>query len=242
MTVADKPVLLLLPGMLCDRAAWQTQIDGLSDICDPRVIDFGDSDSIEAMAHIALADAPERFALAGHSMGGRVAQAVYRLAPERITKLALLATDFRGHIDDAARTAEAARRDGMLARVAAVGLDEFARGWARQVVSPARLDDAPLLAAVAQMMSRHTPVQLAAQTLAGLNRPDFADLLTGISCPTLLIAGTDDTLRPVEVHREMAALIPLSRLAILEHCGHMIGMEKPGDTAAAMRHWLTENF
>jgi pimeloyl-ACP methyl ester carboxylesterase len=224
--------------MLCDEAAWAAQIDGLSDLCTPRVIDFGNADGIEAMAEIVLAAAPERFALAGHSMGGRVAQAVYRLAPARVTGLALLATDFRGHRDDSERVGEAARRDAMLARVATVGLEEFAQEWVRQVVSPTRLADAALLSAIVKMMSRHTPAQLAAQTLAGLTRPDFADLLARVSCPTLLLAGTDDALRPVEVHREMASRIPHSRLVVLEHCGHMIAMEQAGATIAAMRHWL----
>jgi pimeloyl-ACP methyl ester carboxylesterase len=236
----SKQDLLLLPGMLCDAESWEEQITALADFCEPRVISFGDADSIDTMADIALAGAPDRFALAGHSMGGRVAQAIYRRVPQRVTKLTLLATDFRGHADDAARIAEAAKRDGMIARVAAVGLPEFARGWARQVVSPSRLDDAPLLAAVAEMMARHTPSQLAAQTWAGLTRPDFKDLLPSISCPTLIIAGDEDTLRPVAVHREMANLIPQSRLAVLPQCGHMITMERPQLAAAAMRRWLLD--
>ena len=240
--MADKPDLLLLPGMLCDRAAWAAQLDGLADLCTPRVLDFGGADSIETMAAMTLADAPPRFALAGHSMGGRVAQAVYRRAPERVTHLALLATDYRGHLDEPAHAAEAARRDGMLARVAAIGLGEFSKAWASQIVSPARLDDAALLAAIAQMMTRHTPAQLAAQTLAGLTRPDFADLLPRIACPMLVMAGTDDTLRPAAVHREIATHIPQSKLEVLEHCGHMIAMEQPAAVTAAMRRWLVEEI
>ncbi len=235
-----KPALLLLPGMLCDAAAWEQQSAALADVCTPRVVGFGDADSIDAMAEIALAGAPDSFALAGHSMGGRVAQAVYRRAPQRVTKLALLATDFRGHADAAERAAEAARRDGVIERVATAGLAEFARGWARQVVSPSRLDDAPLLAAVAEMMARHTPEQLAAQTLAGLTRPDFADLLPRISCPTLLVAGDEDTLRPAAVHREMAVLIPRSHMMVLPRCGHMVTMEHPELVTAAMRRWLLD--
>lgn len=235
-----KPVLLLLSGMLCDEAEWTAQIAALGDICEPHVINFGDADSIEAMAETALAAAPDRFALAGHSMGGRVAQAVYLKAPQRVAKLALLATDFRGHASEAQRAAEAARRDGMIARVAAVGLPEFARGWARQVVSPSRLGDAPLLAAVAKMMARHTPEQFAAQTLAGLNRPDFSDLLPRVSCATLLVAGSDDSLRPLSVHHEMAGLIPRSHLEAIPQCGHMVTMERPQLVATIMRRWLAD--
>jgi pimeloyl-ACP methyl ester carboxylesterase len=230
--------LLLLPGMLCDRASWTAQIEALSDVCAPVVAAFGDADDIVAMAKGVLATAPERFALAGHSMGGRVALALYRMAPERVTHLGLFATDFRGIADEARRAGEAARRDGMLARVAAVGLPEFARGWASQVVSPARLDDAALLNDIAQMMARHTPEQLAAQTLAGLTRPDFADLVPRIGCPTLLIAGDDDTLRPPSVHREMAQMVAGSALLVLPKCGHMVAIEAPDAVTGAMRRWL----
>ena len=236
----SKPDLLLLPGMLCDMASWEAQITALDDCCKSRVVSFGDANSIEAMAEIALAGAPDRFALAGHSMGGRVAQAIYRRVPRRVTKLALLATDFRGHAGDSERRAEAARRDEMIARVSLVGLAEFARDWARQVVSPSRLEDVPLLTAVAEMMARHTPEQLAAQTWAGLTRPDFTDLLPTISCPTLIIAGDEDALRPVAVHREMAGLIPRSHLTVLPQCGHMVTMERPELTAAAIRRWLVD--
>ncbi|HWD29932.1 MAG TPA: alpha/beta hydrolase [Rhizomicrobium sp.] len=230
--------LLLLPGMLCDAASWRAQTDALGGDFEIDVARFGDAGDIVTMARSVLAAAPERFALAGHSMGGRVALALYRMAPERVTHLGLFATDFRGHADAAAEAGEAARRDGMLARVAAVGLAEFARGWAKQVVSPSRLDDAALLEAIATMMARHTPVQLAAQTLAGLNRPDFADLVPRIGCPTLLIAGEDDALRPPAVHSEMAGMIGGSELLVLPRTGHMVAMEEPAAVTAAMRRWL----
>jgi pimeloyl-ACP methyl ester carboxylesterase len=235
-----KPSLLLLPGMLCDHAAWEAQIAALADCCEPRVVEFGDADSIGAMADAALEAVADTFALAGHSMGGRVAQAIYRRVPQRVTKLALLATDFRGHANDAARMAEAARRDEMIARAASVGLPEFALSWASQVVSRSRLKDAPLLAAVADMVLRHTPQQLVAQTWAGLTRPDFADLLPRISCPTLLVAGDEDMLRPEAVHREMAGVIPRNHLLVLQQCGHMVAMERPALVAAAMRRWLLD--
>src|SRR6188768_4074139 len=79
--------LLLLPGLLCDAAVWAPlALDGT-------VVDYGDARSLTAMAEIALAAAPPgRFAVAGHSMGGRVAFELQRLAPERIERLALLDT------------------------------------------------------------------------------------------------------------------------------------------------------
>jgi pimeloyl-ACP methyl ester carboxylesterase len=183
---------------------------------------------------------PEQFALAGHSMGGRVAQAIYRRAPQRVPKLALLATDYRGPADDRARLAELEQRDAMLARAAKLGMADFAKGWAREIVSPSRSNDQPLIDAVSAMAGRQTQAQFVAQSWAGLTRPDFADLLPAITCPTLLIAGGDDGLRPASVHREMDKLIPRSELLVLARCGHMVTMEQPDAVATAMRRWLLQ--
>ena len=87
-----KPVLLLLPGLLCDESVWRRQRAGLPDVqC--VVPSYGSLSSITAMARRVLEEAPaERFSLAGHSMGGRVALEVMRLAPQRVERLALLDT------------------------------------------------------------------------------------------------------------------------------------------------------
>lgn len=230
--------LLLLPGMICDAAFWRAQIKDLSDVAAPRVVEFGPLESFETMADKVLSEAPPRFALAGHSMGGRVAQEVYRKAPERVLKLALLATDYRGHVSEEARAAEEARRNGMLARVKAEGMESFAKGWVKMVVSPANLEDAALVDDVVAMMARQTPEILAAHTFAGLARPDYTDMLPRISVPTLIAPGEADTLRPVSVHQEMTARVPNSSLVVIEGSGHMVAMENPKAVSGAMRNWL----
>jgi pimeloyl-ACP methyl ester carboxylesterase len=82
--------LLLLPGLICDQTAWQQQIDALADIAACACADYGSLDSLPAMAEAVLRSAPERFSIAGHSMGGRIALQVYRLAPHRVARIALL--------------------------------------------------------------------------------------------------------------------------------------------------------
>lgn len=233
-----KPDLLLLPGMLCDAEFWEAQVAGLSDIAEVQVAAYGAADSFDAMAEAVLASAPPRFALAGHSMGGRVALEIYRRAPERVTKLALIATDYRGHVNDAARAAEEARRTAMLTKVAADGMEGFARMWVNQILPPHRLQDENLTAPVIAMMARQTPELLAAQSLAGLTRNDQTALLGQISAPTLICAGEEDALRPVEVHRQMADRIKDSRLVVIEGAAHMVAMEQPEAVTAALRAWL----
>ena len=84
--------LILLPGLLCDEGVWQGQIDALRDVAACVSMDWGHLDSIVGMAEHVLRMAPERFSLAGHSMGGRVAFQVVRLAPGRVARLALFNT------------------------------------------------------------------------------------------------------------------------------------------------------
>jgi pimeloyl-ACP methyl ester carboxylesterase len=230
--------LLLLPGMLCDGAFWATQMRDLADVCDPRVIANAELDSFEKMAARVLALAPERFALAGHSMGGRVALEVTRQAPERVTKLALLATDYRGHANGAERTAEVAQRQAWLETAREDGMEAFAKVWLKQVVAPANLSDRALVAAITAMTMRQPLALLEAQTLAALTRADYAAMLPRIACPTLLCAGETDTWRPVSLHEEMAALVPSSRLSVIQGSGHMLSMERPAAVTKAMRDWL----
>ncbi|MEJ0028603.1 MAG: alpha/beta fold hydrolase [Rhizomicrobium sp.] len=234
-----KPDLLLLPGMLSDAAFWGAQTAALAEIRVTRVPHYGLADTIETMAEGVLRDAPDIFDLAGHSMGGRVAQEIVRRAPGRVRRLALFATDYRGPADAPARDAEAAQHDAMLARARAIGIAAWAAEWARGMVAPQRLGDAPLLSAVAAMIARHSLDQLAAHVRAGLTRPDFSGLLPRIGCPTLVCAGREDSLRTVDTHRAMAALIPGARLVVLERCGHMVAMEQPDAVTAALREWLS---
>jgi pimeloyl-ACP methyl ester carboxylesterase len=230
--------LLLLPGLLCDARFWRAQMDGLAAICEPRVVSYGLSDSIEAMAACVLADAPQRFAVAGHSMGGRVALEVYRRAPERVIGLALLCTDYRAAASPEAKQAEAAERDEWLEIARTRGMHGFARKWLPEIVAPERLHDTALVGDIVEMFARQPIEVLEAQTRAGLTRPDYAELLPHIRCQTLICAGAMDTFRPLSSHREMAAKIPLSTLVVIKGCGHMAAMEQPDILTAAMRDWL----
>src|SRR5688500_20375172 len=85
--------LVLIPGLLCDDFVWSEQRQALSTHAQVWVADHGSLDSLTDMAQAVLRQAPaEQFAFAGHSMGGRVALDVLRLAPAGVLRGAVLDT------------------------------------------------------------------------------------------------------------------------------------------------------
>ncbi|NBB69058.1 MAG: alpha/beta hydrolase [Alphaproteobacteria bacterium] len=84
--------VLFVPGAFTDRRLFAHQLDHLDELATPRFVELADVDSLAVMAEAILADAPERFALAGLSLGGIVALELVKREPERVTRLALLAT------------------------------------------------------------------------------------------------------------------------------------------------------
>ena len=234
----DRPTLLLLPGLLCDRASWMPAAALLGEGVDCRVPDYSAESSLAAMAEVALAAAPARFAIAGHSMGGRVALEVLRRAPERVTRLALLDTGYRGRPDGSAGDDERARRYALLGLAREQGMRAMGREWLRGMVHPARLGDAALVGAVLDMIERQTPDRYAGQIEALLARPDVSGLLRSVRVPTLVACGLQDAWSPLAQHEELAALAPASRIVTFDDCGHMAPMERPVAVAAALDAWL----
>ena len=190
------------------------------------------------MAERVLAEAPPTFALAGHSMGGRVAMEIVRRAPMRVERLALLDTGWRPLAAGTAGEDERAGRYALLAVARSDGLRAMGRAWVRRMVHPQRLEDATLIDAILDMIERQTCDRFEAQIEALLARPDAGPLLRSIDCPTLVLCGREDRWSPAAQHEEIAAMIPAATLEIIDDCGHMAPMEAPDQVAAALLRWL----
>lgn len=230
--------LILLPGLVCDSATWGPQIQALSPRLRCHVADYGLCDSINAMAQHVLHTAPSQtFALAGHSMGGRVALEVLRLAPHRVHHLALLDTGTHPLPAGDAGARERAGRMALLQTAERKGMRAMAALWAKPMVHPAH-HGTPVFEAVLDMLARSSPEQYAAQINALLNRPDAAPVLPTIRCPTLVLTGREDLWSPPEAHERMAAAIAGAQLCIVEQCGHMSMLEQPEVVNAAFESWL----
>ena len=226
--------IYLLCGLLCDKTVWETQTRALKARgYDARPMSFQGFDSITAMAAHLLEQAPPRFSLAGHSMGGRVALEAYRQAPQRIERLALLDTG----CGPAAQ--EETEQRGMLVRKAlAEGIDAIAETWARPMIAPSRQRDEEPLGSILRMVGRMSGAIYAGQTQALLTRPDATPVLPEIRCPTLILCGQQDGWSPPQRHRRMAEAIPGSELCLIDDCGHMSTMEQPEKVLSALEAWM----
>jgi pimeloyl-ACP methyl ester carboxylesterase len=224
---------VLLPGLLCDQALWQSQIEGLADLADPSVADLTQDASLPAMAARVLAAAPPRIALAGLSMGGYVAQEIMRRAPERVERLALLDTNARADRPD-----QTARRRDLIALARRGRFKGVTKRLLPYLIHPDRLDDTPLTGVVMGMAERIGREAFLRQEEAIMGRLDGLEDLRRIVCPTLILCGAQDVLTPPKVHREMADRIPHARFVVIENCGHLSTLERPDEVTAALRDWL----
>ena len=98
--------LVFLPGMMCDARLFGPQIAELSADTAVMVAPITQGERIEEIASGLLHQLPNRFALAGLSMGGIVAMEVLRRAPERVSRIALLDTNPLAETPQVAATRE----------------------------------------------------------------------------------------------------------------------------------------
>ena len=229
----EKQNLVLVPGLLCDDALWEHQSKYLSETADIKIADVTRSETIFGMAEAVLAMAPEKFALAGLSMGGYVSLEIMRRAPERVTKLALLDTSARSDTEEQSR-----RRHHFIQLTREGGFDEVISTLLSLFVHPDRMQDEQLCNNIKEMNRRVGPEIFMRHQAAIMGRPDSRNDLSKIRCPTLILCGRQDALTPLEVHEEMSSTIPKARLAIIEDCGHMTTMERPHAVTALLRDWL----
>lgn len=231
--MTNKPKLVLLSGLLCSDFVWQPVAQQLKPIADPLILHFAGQDSITAMAQQVLSTCPQGFSLAGHSMGGRVALEVFRLAPERVDRLALLNTGVHPQ-----REGEVNGRQKLVSVAETKGMAALAEAWLPPMVGPSKRSNKLLMSSLSTMVRNHSLSDYKKQIKALLNRPDAESLLPLINVPTLLLSGTEDKWSPVPQHAQMQQAIPGSKLLALDDTGHMSTVESPALVAKALKEWL----
>ena len=226
--------LVLLPGMMCDARLWAPQMGALK----RRAVLHApctEADTMEALAARVLTVAPDRFALAGLSMGGIVAMEVVRQAPGRVDRIALLDTN-------PLPEPEAVRADrvAQIGRARAGGLAGVMRERLERDYLAAGSDATEVLdLCMAMAIGLGTDV-FERQSRALASRPDQRATLAAFRGPALVLMGAEDRLCPRDRHELMHALMPQSRLVVVDRAGHLPTLERPAETTAALMEWLAD--
>ncbi len=220
--------LVLLPGMGCTPALWSRLDLG----CRPVITPVLDQPSVDAQVVRLLDELPPRFALAGLSLGGVLALALVRTAPERVTRLALMS------MNPYAPTSlqRAAWREQRRALASGVDARKLQRRLIPVLLSPAVIGDRPDLVELTLGMAEELgaeayDTQLQLQSTRIDERPG----LGRITCPTLVLAARQDRLCSLDRHIEMARLVPDCELVVVEGSAHLSPLEQPTVVGSHLR-------
>src|SRR5215470_11509210 len=227
--------IVLVPGLNCTARLYAEQIPVLWDFGPVTIADHRRDDNVAAIAARILATAPPRFALVGLSMGGYIAFAIARQAPERVARLALLDTSARPDTPE-----QSERRRGMIARAEGGRFSEVPDLLLPVFVHRNRQGDARLRATVRTMAEETGPEAFVRQQHAMMTRPDCRPQLASIDCSTLVLVGDGDELTPPVLSEEIAAGIARARLVRVPDCGHLSTLEQPEAVNQALIEWLKE--
>jgi pimeloyl-ACP methyl ester carboxylesterase len=227
--------LVLLPGLLNTARLWRHQVEALADVADPFIPELWHHDSMGAIADSVLAAAPPRFALCGFSMGGYVAFEIFRRAPERVERLALMDTQAAPDSPETAR-----RRHDFIEQTKIGRFHGVHPRLLPQLIHPSRTNDPEVVQPILDMATEIGGDGFIREQTAILGRADSRPLLVEIEVPTVVMAGRQDQPTPLQRAQEMAADIADSRLVVFEECGHMAPLERPAEVSAALRRWLTQ--
>ncbi|MDJ0827382.1 MAG: alpha/beta hydrolase [Rhodobacter sp.] len=226
--------LVLLPGMMCDARLFLPQIAALSADTAVQVAPITQGETIEEIAKSVVATAPERFALAGLSMGGIVAMEVLRIAPDRVTRIALMDTNCQAEMPNVA-----AAREPQIVRVKAGRLAEVMRDEMKPnylAPGPRRLE---VLDIVMEMALELGPEVFIRQSRALQRRPDQQATLRKSKTRALILCGEHDALCPIRRHEFMAHLMPNAELQVIPEAGHLPTLEHPRIVTDLLRRWLS---
>jgi 2-succinyl-6-hydroxy-2,4-cyclohexadiene-1-carboxylate synthase len=233
--------VVLLHGFGGTRRAW----DGVASLLDseryrPIALDLpGHGEAAGGKAPITFADcvehvlgaAPERFALCGYSLGGRIALHVALSAPERLRRL-ILVSSTAGIQDPAERAARRTADHRLAAELEAGGLEEFIARWRAQ---PLFAGEPPEVARLAREDQRRNRAGALADVLRGVGTGEMAPLwerLGELTMPVSVVAGEGDA-KFTALGRRMVARLADANLVMLPG-GHNLPLENPQGLARAL--------
>ncbi|MGB7437465.1 MAG: alpha/beta hydrolase [Candidatus Acidiferrum sp.] len=227
------PSLVLIPGLLCDRRLWHDQIEALGANYEVLVADITQDSTLSEMTASVLTQAPERFSLAGFSLGSQVALEIMRVAKHRVERLALLSTTHGGLLPEV----ELATRRAV-AMIEEEGLDQYLEAAFPPYVAPARANDKSLKSIFVEMgraVGKDAGLRQM-QALLAIKTP--FENLNQVQCPTVIVGGSEDRRTTPAAHQLLHQEIPGSELQMIDDAGHFTPIEQPQRVIDVLQHWL----
>ena len=213
--------IVLMTGQLLTETVWQPLLEAWPDR-EVTVVDNRSDDTIAGFAQRLLDNAPPKFILIAHAMGGFVAFEVMRRAPERVAKLALIAT-----LASADGPAQTARRQGYIDLVESGNFDRVVEERIPILFPEEKRGDERLLGIARRMAADTGADTFLAQQRAIMARIDSRPRLGEIAVPTLLVWGEKDGITSRAHHDEIRDAIPGARLEVIAGAGHLPMIEAP---------------
>ncbi len=172
----------------------------------------------------------DKVVLGGCSMGGYLAMAVLRAAPERVGGLVFIDTKATADTPEAAR----ARHD-LAARVEAEGT-----GWLAETVLPGLLAEKArpeVVERLRELITTQPPSGIAWAARAMAARPDAIETLRSAAVPALVVVGEEDGLTPLEAANTLVETVPDATMVVLPEAGHLTPLEDPAGVVEAILGW-----
>lgn len=225
--------LILIPGLLNDERLWKYQIKALNHQAHMIIPEIKGYSDITAQARYILETAPEKFALAGLSMGGYIAMEILKQAPERVTKAAFLDTTWL--VDE---TPKRKQREDMINLSAHGRFEGVTSLILKQILAEENLKNHALVAEIKDMAKRVGQKEFVNQQKLILSRTDSQVLFSQLHIPALCLVGAQDKITPIAVMKEMAEALPKGYYCEIAGAGHLPPLEQPNAVNAAMQIWL----
>jgi pimeloyl-ACP methyl ester carboxylesterase len=229
--------LVFLHAFPLSSAMWKAQMEEFSSIYRVLCPDFrglgGTSPfdtlpSIQTLAHdislsLGALEISEKIVLCGLSMGGYVALEFARAYPDKLRGLILADTRADPDSEEGKKA-----RDEMI-RFAGLhdGRAIVQRMQAKLLSETTLQEKREILTQVEAIALQNDGTDLGQLVAAMKDRRDSTDFLSEISCPTLVLGGSDDVVSPPQIMKAMASKIPRAKHVVIDGAGHLANLECP---------------
>ncbi len=228
------PTLVMIPGTLCDARVFKRQKEALRGAANVVIVDYQALRDLGQWATQLLRKLPPQFSVAGFSLGGLWALELLRQAPERVQRIAMIASNAQ------AASPRGQRKSAWLWKM----WRDRGPGEVAKHVKPAYFHHESRRgthAVLVHDMALCTPRKAAFAEFAwAAQRPAGFAALAAFEGPLLIVSGAKDRLCPPAMQHAMVTAQPRSQWLELPRVGHFVPLEAPARLNQALLRWMAQ--